>query len=44
MHVSGEQLGLLGGVAAILRFPLHELEEEEMSDIEDENDNRSADK
>ncbi|VDD93799.1 unnamed protein product [Enterobius vermicularis] len=30
MHVSGEQLGLLGGVAAILRFPLHELEEEEM--------------
>lgn len=36
MHVSGEQLGLLSGVAAILRFPLHELEEEEMSDSEDE--------
>uniref|UniRef100_A0A915PJY5 Protein pelota homolog n=1 Tax=Setaria digitata TaxID=48799 RepID=A0A915PJY5_9BILA len=36
MHVSGEQLSALGGVAAILRFPLHELEEEEMSDSENE--------
>lgn len=27
MHVSGEQLGLLSGVAAILRFPLPELDE-----------------
>uniref|UniRef100_A0A0N5AI58 Protein pelota homolog n=1 Tax=Syphacia muris TaxID=451379 RepID=A0A0N5AI58_9BILA len=38
MHVTGEQLGLLGGVAAILRFPLHELEEEDMSDSENEDD------
>ncbi|VDM47617.1 unnamed protein product [Toxocara canis] len=36
MHPSGEQLSLLSGVAAILRFPLHELDEEEMSDSDDE--------
>lgn len=40
MHVSGEQLSALGGVAAILRFPLHELENEEMSDSEQDEDNR----
>ncbi|KAM3722866.1 Protein pelota [Dirofilaria immitis] len=39
MHVSGEQLSALGGVAAILRFPLHELEDEEMSDSEHGADN-----
>lgn len=39
MHVSGEQLSALGGVAAILRFPLHELEDEEMSDSERDEDN-----
>lgn len=31
LHVSGEQLGLLTGVAAILRFPMAELEEESNS-------------
>mmetsp|Transcript_71087 Transcript_71087/g.224785 ORF Transcript_71087/g.224785 Transcript_71087/m.224785 type:complete len:379 (+) Transcript_71087:403-1539(+) len=30
MHVSGEQLGQLTGVAAILRFPLPDLEDEEL--------------
>ncbi|RUS80038.1 hypothetical protein EGW08_012208 [Elysia chlorotica] len=34
LHVSGEQLGQLSGVAAILRFPMPEEDEEE----EDEND------
>jgi len=29
MHVSGEQLGQLSGIAAILRFPLPELDEDE---------------
>ena len=29
-HVSGEQLGQLSGVAAILRFPLPDLEEQEL--------------
>ncbi|CAG9530133.1 unnamed protein product [Cercopithifilaria johnstoni] len=38
MHVSGEQLSALGGVAAILRFPLQELEDEEMSDSEHDED------
>jgi protein pelota len=30
MHVSGEQLNQLSGVAAILRFPLPELEDAEL--------------
>jgi len=34
MHVSGEQLDQLTGVAAILRFPMPELEDEEDSDHE----------
>ena len=34
MHVSGEQLSMLTGVAAILRFPLPEIENEEMSEDE----------
>ena len=29
MHVTGEQLGHLTGIAAILRFPLPEIEEED---------------
>ena len=29
MHVSGESLGQLSGIAAILRFPMPEIEEEE---------------
>lgn len=36
LHVSGEQLGLLTGVAAILRFPMAELEEESNSSSEEE--------
>ncbi|XP_012940350.1 protein pelota [Aplysia californica] len=35
LHVSGEQLGQLSGVAAILRFPMHE--------DEDEDDERDSD-
>jgi protein pelota len=34
MHVSGEQLNQITGVAAILRFPLPEIENEEMDDDE----------
>lgn len=30
LHVSGEQLEQLSGLAAVLRFPMAELEEEEM--------------
>jgi protein pelota len=29
MHVSGEQLGQLSGIAAILRFPMPEIEEDD---------------
>lgn len=29
MHVTGQQLGQLTGIAAILRFPLPEIEEED---------------
>lgn len=32
MHLSGEALNQLSGIAAILRFPLPELEELEMGD------------
>ena len=32
MHVSGEQLGQLSGVAAILRFPMPEIEEDDQGD------------
>lgn len=38
MHVSGEQLDQLTGIAAILRFPMPELEE---SDAEDDSDSES---
>lgn len=34
MHVSGEQLNQLTGIAAILRFPLPELEDEEGLDTD----------
>jgi len=34
MHISGEQLDQLTGVAAILRFPMPELDEDEESDAE----------
>ena len=36
MHVSGEQLDGMGGVAAILRFPMPELEDLEIEEDEDE--------
>ena len=32
MHVSGEQLGKLTGICAILRFPLPDLEDAEVDD------------
>ncbi|KAI8800392.1 hypothetical protein BJ742DRAFT_780441 [Cladochytrium replicatum] len=32
MHISGEQLSQLSGVAAILHFPMQELDEEELED------------
>uniref|UniRef100_A0A1I7X7Z8 ERF1_1 domain-containing protein n=1 Tax=Heterorhabditis bacteriophora TaxID=37862 RepID=A0A1I7X7Z8_HETBA len=35
MHVSGEQLSLLTGCAAILRFPMPEIEEDALSDEDD---------
>jgi len=38
MHVSGEQLNEIGGLAAILRFPLPELEEDGDDDEEDDGD------
>lgn len=34
MHVTGEQLGQLTGIAAVLRFPLPEMEEEDESSDE----------
>ncbi|XP_022207560.1 protein pelota [Nilaparvata lugens] len=38
MHVSGEQLGQLTGVAAILRFPLPDLEDDDDLSDDDENE------
>ena len=35
MHISGEQLNQITGVAAILRFPLPEVENDEDEDDED---------
>ena len=32
MHISGEQLSQLSGIAAILRFPLPELEDMELAE------------
>jgi protein pelota len=32
MHISGEQLNQLSGIAAILRFPLPDLEDMEIPD------------
>lgn len=36
LHESGEQLSQLTGIAAILRFPMSELEDEALSDSDDE--------
>ena len=38
MHVSGQQLHQVGGVAAILRYPLPEIEDEVEDDDDDEDD------
>ncbi|XP_065054604.1 protein pelota-like [Rhopilema esculentum] len=38
LHVSGEQLGMLTGVAAILRFPMPDLELEELEDDSSDSD------
>jgi hypothetical protein len=38
LHVSGEQLMQLTGVAAILRFPMPDLEDESLSDSDDDDD------
>jgi protein pelota len=35
LHTSGEQLGQLTGIAAILTFPLPDLEDMELADEED---------
>jgi len=44
MHVSGEQLGQLSGIAAILRFPIPDLEElEEVASDPEEEDNSEED-
>ncbi len=32
MHISGEQLKQLSGIAALLRFPLPDLEDQELND------------
>jgi protein pelota len=50
LHVSGEQLSLVSGVAAILKFPMPEIEEIDMGgdesseedEEEDENDQGEA--
>lgn len=39
LHVSGEQLDQLSGLCAILRFPMHELEDTDDSDSDSESDN-----
>lgn len=38
LHVSGEQLDQLTGIAAILRFPMPELEEEQMDSSDSDSD------
>lgn len=35
MHVTGEQLGQLSGIAAVLRFPLPELEDDQNDDSDE---------
>ena len=36
MHASGEQLNQLTGVAAVLRFPLPDLEDQELAEPDDD--------
>jgi len=42
LHVSGEQLKQITGIAAILRFPMPELLEIDVSDMENQNDDDSS--
>ncbi|KAI8576982.1 hypothetical protein K450DRAFT_254524 [Umbelopsis ramanniana AG] len=42
LHVSGEQLNQLTGVAAILTFPLPDIEEEDEEEVAEENDDTQA--
>jgi len=48
LHVSGEQLSQLTGIAAILRFPMPELEdevdEEDSDDSEDEEEEKEPER
>jgi len=43
LHVSGEQLNQLTGVAAILRFPMPELEEETSDEDDQDSDQPNGD-
>lgn len=42
LHVSGEQLMQLTGIAAILRFPMPDIEDELLSDSEDDSDDAKS--
>ena len=42
LHISGEQLDQLTGVAAILRFPVPELEELQLDDDDDDEDDKNG--
>jgi len=44
LHVSGEQLAKLTGVAAILRFPIAELDVEDMGGASDSDESESEEK
>lgn len=39
LHVSGEKLGQISGVAAILRFPMPEIDEQDDGDSDSDSDN-----
>ncbi|KAL7680898.1 putative 50S ribosomal protein L30e [Plasmopara halstedii] len=43
MHVSGEKLGQVSGIAAILRFPMPEIDEEDQNDDSEGEDEKDED-
>ncbi|RMX68282.1 hypothetical protein KXD40_001528 [Peronospora effusa] len=43
LHVSGEKLGQVSGIAAILRFPMPEIDEEDQDDASDSDSNENDD-
>lgn len=43
LHVSGEQLMQLTGIAAILRFPMPDIEEDELTDSDDDDEEEKND-